>query len=72
MVEGRDVKHFEIVWHDRHPTPRDVALAIEDAFHAEDARRRAAGEPPINVSAWLLIREGLARANREHAERTGK
>ena len=45
-----------------HPTPAQIQAAIMEEIHVEDDKRRAAGEKPVEVAVWRLVRQGVQRA----------
>lgn len=49
-----------------HPTPQSIILACHEAADDINRERAAHGLPPINPDWLLVIRSGVARANREH------
>ena len=49
-----------------HPTPQSIILACHEAADAINAERARIGLPPLTSDWSLVIRAGVARANREH------
>lgn len=53
-------------YHTPHPTPAEIYDAIMWEIHAEDERRWAAGEKPVEIAVWQLVRQGVTRACDNH------